>query len=122
MARVAIVGDLLFGSNLAGTLRAAGHEVELLGDWRRAPEHAQACDVLVVDLAAGGIDPDELLSAFRAGPQRNPVPALASYAHVDAAAKTRALQAGFDLVVPRSRLVRDAAALVAELTARPRLH
>jgi hypothetical protein len=41
---------------------------------------------------------------------------LGFYAHVDVSARERAEEAGFDLVVPRSRMAREGAALVASLT------
>ncbi len=40
---------------------------------------------------------------------------LGVYSHVDAATRERALAAGFDLVVPRSRMAREGPALVAGL-------
>ncbi len=40
---------------------------------------------------------------------------LAFYPHVEADTRRRAIEAGFDLVVPRSRMAREGAALVAEL-------
>lgn len=40
---------------------------------------------------------------------------LGFYSHVDAPARERALQAGFDMVVPRSRMAREAPALVRAL-------
>jgi hypothetical protein len=113
MARVvALVADLLFGSNLVGTLRAAGHDVELVGSLAglaSAGEH----DVLVVDLASGAFEPAAVLAAGGGGSRR--ARSLASYAHVDPTAREAALRAGFDRVVPRSRLARDAGALVDEL-------
>ena len=38
-----------------------------------------------------------------------------SYSHVDADVRTRAIAAGFDLVVPRSRMAREGSALVDRL-------
>lgn len=117
MARVlALVDDLLFGSNLVGALRAAGHEVTLVGDAGRAAAAADDVDVLIADLASGTIDPGELLRAI--GAQQRPA-TLASYAHVHPEVRTAARAAGFDLVVPRSRLAREAPALVSALTASP---
>jgi hypothetical protein len=40
---------------------------------------------------------------------------LGFYAHVDADARERAQQAGFDLVVPRSRMAREAPQLIERL-------
>lgn len=97
MARIAVLcSDLLFGSKVEGTLRAAGHEVV----WNGGLEGA---DAAVVDLTAG----------WRDAPAG--VPALAFYSHVDRETRRRAEEAGFDLVVPRSRLAREGAALVERL-------
>lgn len=97
MARVALLcPDLLFGSKLQGALGAAGHEV-VAAD---AP-----ADLLVVDLTA---DVEERLAeASAAG-----LPTLAFYAHVEQDVRRRAEEAGIDRVVPRSRMAREAAALV----------
>src|SRR5215216_3072829 len=103
MARVALlVPDLLFGSKVEGALSAAGHEV-LRGD-------AQGVDVLVVDLTADGVDVEALGG-------RDDAATLGFYPHVDVETRRRAEAAGFDLVVPRSRMNREGAALVEGLAA-----
>ena len=107
MARVtALVPDLLFGSNVQGALAAAGHEVHLVGS---AAAVDATADVLVVDLMADGVDPAALA---RLGPKT-----LGFFAHVEPEVRERAVTAGFDLVVPRSRMHREGAALVAKLAA-----
>jgi hypothetical protein len=40
---------------------------------------------------------------------------LAFYSHVDVAVRERAEQAGFELIVPRSRMAREGSALVSQL-------
>jgi hypothetical protein len=98
VARVALhCRDLLFGSKVEGALRAAGHEVERGGE---------AADVVVVDLT----DPDV------PWPDAAGAPRLGFYSHVDQETRRRAEEAGFDLVVPRSRMNRDAANLVERLS------
>jgi hypothetical protein len=103
MARVALLcPDLLFGSNVEGALRAAGHEVSRHDDADRLGEP----DVLVVDLNA--VD-------------GRPLPGVASvgfYSHVDQDTRRRAEEAGFDLVVPRSRMARETAVVVERALAR----
>ncbi len=97
MARVALhCRDLLFGSKVEGALRAAGHEVA---------RDAEEADVVVVDLT----DPDV------PWPAAGDAPRLGFYSHVDQETRKRAEEAGFDLVVPRSRMNREAAALVEKL-------
>jgi DNA-binding response OmpR family regulator len=112
MARVVVlVPDLLLGSNVAGTLSAAGHDVQLTASDEAAREAlAPGADLLLVDLA--GVDGVALLEAIDAPPRT-----LGLYSHVDAETRERALGAGFDQVVPRSRFAREGAALVDRLLA-----
>jgi hypothetical protein len=88
--------DLLFGSKVEGALRAAGHEVTRPGE---------AADIVVVDLT----DP-ELPWPEGGGPPR-----LGFYSHVDQDTRKRAEEAGFEMVVPRSRMHREGPALVERL-------
>ena len=113
MARVvAVFDDLLLGSNVLGMLRAAGHDATLAG--AAAVEPAGAA-VLIVDLGAGGFDGVELVERLRAAGELAGTRTLGVYSHVDAATRGRATDAGFDLVVPRSRMAREGAELVARL-------
>jgi hypothetical protein len=97
MARIAlVVPDLLFGSRIQGGVEAAGHEVV-------APDSAP--DLVIADVEV--VDP-----AAVAGPRR-----LGFYPHVQPDLKRRAEQAGFDLVVPRSRIARELPDLVERLLA-----
>jgi hypothetical protein len=101
---VAFIPDLMFGSRVVAMLEAAGHQVEL----RSVLDDLTGADVLIVDLTA---DPEERIERVR---ERRPdgVPALAFYSHVEADVRARAEEAGFELVVPRSRMAREGAALV----------
>jgi hypothetical protein len=113
MARVvAFVPDLLFGSNVAGMLGAAGHDVQLVSALE--PQMLEGADLVVLDLTA---EPDERIAAAREVVAGG-TPTLAFYSHVEAEVRARAQTAGFDLVVPRSRMNREGAALVDQLLAR----
>ncbi len=122
MARVlALVPDLLFGSRVQGALAAAGDEVELIGDETRlkarlADPGAPAAAVLLVDLTSDDLDGAALVRELSAAGELASLRTLGFYAHVDVHVRARAEQAGFDLVVPRSRMSREAPALVARLT------
>ena len=118
MARVvALVPDLLFGSKIPAALAAAGHDVVLAGTEADARAQAPGADVLVVDLASGTVDGAELVEAMRAAGELDQTRTLAFYSHVDVEVRERALAAGFDLVVPRSRMNREGAELVTRLAA-----
>lgn len=123
MARVvALVPDLLFGSQVQGMLAAAGDEVELVGDETRARDRlgdagASAVSVLVVDLTTDALDGPALVQALSGEGLLSRTSTLGFYAHVDVSVRERAEEAGFDLVVPRSRMAREGAELVRRLAA-----
>jgi DNA-binding NarL/FixJ family response regulator len=113
MARVlAVFDDLLLGSNVLGMLRAAGHEADLVGG---ADVHPDEAAVLVIDLAGGTFDGVAMVESLRAEGELGSTRTLGVYSHVDADTRRRAEAAGFDLIVPRSRMAREGPALVAGL-------
>jgi CheY-like chemotaxis protein len=113
MARVhAVFDDLLLGSNVLGMLRAAGHEADLAGG---ANVHPDGAAVMVVDLAAGTFDGVEIVERLRASGELGSTRTIGVYSHVDVATRRRAEAAGFDLIVPRSRMAGEGPALVAGL-------
>jgi DNA-binding response OmpR family regulator len=112
---VALVPDLMFGSKVKAMLEADGHAVELVSTPEAARDRIAGAATLVVDLATGDVDAAEAVAAARSGGTR--VRTLGAYSHVDADSRRRAEEAGFDMVVPRSRMVREGAALVARLIA-----
>lgn len=106
MARVvAITPDLLLGSRIEGMLRAAGHEAELSASLAEAP--LAGVEMLVADLDEES--PEALVGLG--------VPVLGYYSHVNAETRRVAEAAGVDLVVPRSRMVRELPALAGRLLA-----
>lgn len=107
---MAYIPDLLFGSGVVTSLRAAGHEVVLVGDLEAAKRELPGSEVLIVDLT---VDAPERIEAVRAVAG---VRTLGFYSHVEADVRTEALQAGFDQVVPRSRMAREGVALVERLS------
>jgi len=126
MARVvALVPDLLFGSQVQGALTAAGHEVELVADETRLRDRlgdaaaAPAVAVLVVDLTNDALDGPALVEALSVEGVLAQTRTLGFYAHVDVSVRERAERAGFDLVIPRSRMAREGAVLVRRLAANP---
>jgi len=121
---LALVADLLFGSRVQGALAAAGHEVELIGDVARLTQRLAGTSpparaVLVVDLTDAQLDGPALLEELRAAGGLSGLRTLGFYSHVDVRARERAERAGFDLVVPRSRMARDARELVGRLSSAP---
>ena len=113
MARIAVLcPDLLFGSKLEGGLGAAGHTVTRFDAEDMARAGAPASDLLIVDLTADEYDGAVLVESMKMGRELNGVPTIGFYSHVDQRTRRRAEEAGFDLVVPRSRMAREMRALV----------
>jgi hypothetical protein len=100
VARVlAIVTDLMLGSRVSTALQGAGHEVTQVAEM---PKEAGEVDLIVADLDA----------AEPAGLAELGVPVIGFYQHTDVETKKRAEEAGLDLAVPRSRMVRELPELV----------
>ncbi len=118
MATVALLcPDLLFGSKVEGALGAAGHEVTRFDDEVAARAAAPESDALIVDLTSDELDGAAMVESMKMGGELGKVPALAFYSHVEQETRRRAEQAGFDMVVPRSRMARETAALLERLLA-----
>lgn len=121
MARVvAFVPDLLFGSNVVGALQGGGHEVALVSRGEDLAGAMSDADVLVVDLTAEAPARIEAarsaLAGAAAGAGVGARPrSLAFFSHVEKDVREAAEAAGFDLVVPRSRMARAGAELVSQL-------
>ena len=116
MARVVVlIPELMFGSKVLAMLEGAGHEVTLTGQEDEARAEAEFSDVLVVDLASDDIDGIALVDSMVAGGELHGRRALGVYQHTDTEVPARAREAGFALVVPRSRMAREGASLVDRL-------
>ena len=109
MARVvAFIPDLLFGSSVVSAMGASGHEPVLVSDADALRRELPAAQALIVDLtfeAPGRID--LVRDVLPAG-----VKTLAFYSHVEADVRDLGRDAGFDLVIPRSRMAREGPALI----------
>jgi CheY-like chemotaxis protein len=116
MARVAaLIPDLLFGSKVQSALQAAGHEVDLIAGEVEAWDEVGGIDLLVIDLTSPDVDGVELFETLATAGELHEVRTLGFFAHVEPDVRDRALQAGFDVVVPRSRMAREGAQLVDRL-------
>jgi hypothetical protein len=96
VARVSLrIPDLMLHSRVLEVLKQGGHEIV-----------GEDAEVLVVDVM--DVDVDSVAGAAPA--------LLGVFAHTQPEVRERALAAGFDLVVPRSRMVREGAELVSRLS------
>jgi hypothetical protein len=112
---IAFIPDLLFGSRVQADLVADGHTVELIGDSAAVEDLLTGASVLVVDLTDDDYGGVSLVESLSARGSLAGVGTLAFYSHVDAEMRVRAEGAGFDVIVPRSRMAREGSALTAKL-------
>ncbi|MDX6690154.1 MAG: hypothetical protein QOG15_1611 [Solirubrobacteraceae bacterium] len=113
MARVlALLPDLLFGSKVQGMLANAGHEVEVISSEPAAWDQIAGSDLFIVDLCSDEIDGVGIVDTLASGGELHDCKTLAFYRHTEVETREAAMKAGFDLVVPRSRMAREGVALV----------
>jgi hypothetical protein len=113
LARVVVLAtDLMLASRVTTSLGAEGHQVEQrstlpeTGGSSGAPSHLlDGVDLVVADLDA--VEPERVADLG--------VPVLGFHQHTDVETKRRAEAAGIDLVVPRSRMVRELPELAGRL-------
>ena len=113
MARVvALVPDLLFGSQVVSMLQAGGHDVSVCSEEDEVWAAVEGAALLVVDLTAEDVDGATLVDSLASAGYLHGVHTLAFYAHTDVETRRRAEEVGIELVVPRSRMAREGAQLV----------
>lgn len=113
MARVVVfIPDLMFGSGVVSALDKAGHQTALAMDADALARELPGAQVLIVDLTFDAAERIERVRTARPAGVRT----LAFYSHVETDVRARAQRAGFDLVVPRSRMAREGPALVQRLS------
>jgi CheY-like chemotaxis protein len=110
----------MFGSRLKAALEAEGVELTVAADAGAAAaaladRGGAAADVLVVDLTDPDLDGPGLVDGWREAGLLARTRTLGFYAHVDTEARERAVRAGFDVVIPRSRMAREGSQLVKRL-------
>ena len=98
----AVVSDLMLSSRVTESLRASGHEVVVRATLPASSDLPDGTDAVVCDLDSADLNVVAALD----------VPVLGFYSHVDVATRGRALEAGLERVVPRSRMARELPGLV----------
>jgi len=102
---IAVTDDLLFGSRISAVAASHGAQVRTCRTGEKASAMAQesSAGCILIDLAVIGHRLVELMSALEQLPRRLTTVAYGS--HVDTAALRAAVEAGCDIVLPRSKFV-----------------
>jgi len=101
---IAIVDDLFFASKILGTAEALGVSVSFPRALEALIEAAKSepPGLIICDLNATRIDPVTLSARVKAEDSLRSVPLIGFFSHVDRELQRRAIEAGFDRVLPRS--------------------
>jgi CheY-like chemotaxis protein len=112
---IAAVDDMFFASKIKATAKALGLVVNFPRTLTALVSLAgeELPDLLVVDLHNTRLDPIELATQLKASEALKAVPLLGFFSHVDGDLQRRALDAGYDEVLPRSLFARDLAKILA---------
>lgn len=113
---IAAVDDMIFAAKIKGTAAAVGASVEFV---RRADAAVAAIErelpsLLIADLHSEKYDPFALAVRLKAEPRFADIKILGFFSHVNIELKNRAVEAGFDQVLPRSAFVKRLGEILAE--------
>ncbi|MDQ3817456.1 MAG: response regulator [Acidobacteriota bacterium] len=101
---LAAVDDMFFAAKIRGTAEQAGLEVRFAKSAEDALEKASAelPALIIADLHSTKCDPFDLARLVKADSSLQSVPLVGFFSHVRVELQRRALESGFDRVVPRS--------------------
>lgn len=108
---IAIVDDMFFASKIRATAEALGVAISFPRSQELTLEklREQKPRLVVCDLQNQKLDPIEFGALLKSDAELASVPLLGFFSHVEVELQRRAVEAGFDKVVPRSLFARDLA-------------
>lgn len=103
---ISVVDDIFFASKIRAVAEAVGAEISSPRSQEAIVSKAREVrpSLIVIDLHNQKIDPVALAIALKADEELRTIPLLGFFSHVQIELQRNALAAGFDQVVPRSRL------------------
>lgn len=108
---VAILDDMFFASKIREAAKASGVDVEFIrgADAISGLNRSAPPSLVIVDLGNKNIDPLELIGIIKSRDILKDANVLGYLPHVEKELGLRALEAGYDTVLPRSRLSNELA-------------
>src|SRR3954466_8992433 len=101
---LAAVDDMFFASKIKGTAEHLGLQVSFVKSLESALEKAgeEAPSLIIADLHSTNFDPFALAGELKADGRLRDIPLIGFFSHVQTDLQQRAVQSGFDQVMPRS--------------------
>lgn len=111
---IAIVDDMFFASKIRATAEALGVDIAFPRTQEIAIEKLRDNKprLVICDLQNQRIDPVEFAQRLKADPELESIPLLGFFSHVEVELQRKAVEAGFDNVIPRSLFARDLGAIL----------
>jgi PleD family two-component response regulator len=106
---VAVLNDMFFTSKIKEAAKSTGVNVEILKKISGLIEGLRndPPTLIIVDLNFRKVEPIELIKEIKSSDKLNSIPVIGYFSHVQEDLKKEAIKAGFDVVMPRSRFVRE---------------
>jgi PleD family two-component response regulator len=106
---IAAVDDMFFAAKIRATAEALGVNIKFHRRLEALVIAAveQAPDLILVDLHNEKLDPLELARQLKSNESLQAISLLGFFSHVQTELQRAALEAGYDLVIPRSVFARD---------------
>ncbi|HKP45379.1 MAG TPA: hypothetical protein VJT50_02165 [Pyrinomonadaceae bacterium] len=101
---IAVIDDMFLASKVRATAKALGMVAAFPRglDALRSSIADNVPDIIVVDLQHAKVDPIELGAELKANEKLAGTPVVGFFSHVEAELQRKAVQAGYDQVMPRS--------------------
>ena len=114
----AILDDIFFASKIKEAAGASGVDVEFIKGAAAVHDFNPPAtpSIIIVDLANKIIDPLELIRVIRARDDLGKTRVIGYLPHVEKGLAARAIDAGYDTVLPRSRLSRELVDILSGIT------
>lgn len=101
---IAVVDDMFFAAKIRGTAEALGVELRTARTIDAALELARAgaTRLIIADLHVRGCNPFALAARFKSDEVLKVIPLLGFFSHVQTDLQQKAVEAGYDRILPRS--------------------
>src|ERR1700750_1624153 len=111
---VAVVDDMFFASKIRATGEALGEKIRLVNSHTSLLDKCRQNKphLMVVDLQHQKVRGDEIGQQLKSDDELKGIRLLGFFSHVNMDLQKNALNAGFDVVIPRSVFARDLARLI----------
>ena len=106
---VAFIDDMFFASKIKEAAKSAGVKVDFIKKVDGFIEDLKIDPptLIIFDLNSKKLKPLELIKDLHSIQELNKISTLGYFSHVQKDLKREAIEAGFDIVIPRSRFVRE---------------